>query len=87
MLVRTRGEAPLGPLRVLLVAALACAVQTTLSLLATGSPLPRTHAHGLLAALATAALACLSVGGEGAAAVLLSLLLFAPLQRAAAWPA
>ena len=83
LLVRTRAEAPLGTLRTLLVAALACAVQTIVWLLATGSPLPRTHAHGVFVALATATLACPSVGSEGAAVVLLSLLLFGPLQRAA----
>ena len=83
LLVRTRAEAPLGTLRTLLVAALACAVQTIVWLLATGSPLPHTHAHGVIVALATATLACPSVGSEGAAVVLLSLLLFGPLQRAA----
>jgi hypothetical protein len=83
LLVRTRAEAPLGTLRTLLVAALACAVQTIVWLLATGSPLPHTHAHGVFVALATATLACPSVGSEGAAVVLLSLLLFGPLQRAA----
>ena len=81
LLVRTRAEAPLGTLRTLLVAALACAVQTAAWLLATGSPLPRSHAHGVFVALATATLAQLAVGTEGAPRrpLLLALLLLALL--------